>query len=131
MLPINSVQQSIFQVLGAALAPVPVVDDAGESRAYPYVSIGEVIGEHADTLGEMGVDLEITIHVWSRQLGMQECADLMEAAKDALHRQSFPLADAQWVSTIFVQAQTMRDADGRTRHGILRFRVLTFEVTST
>lgn len=129
MLPINSVQQGLYTVLTAACAPVPVVDNAGPNQSYPYVSIGEAIGEHADTLGEMGVDLEFTVHVWSRQLGMQECSDLMEAAKNALHRQSFPLADAQWVSTIFVQAQTMRDADGKTRHGILRFRVLTFEVS--
>lgn len=129
MLPINAVQQGLYQVLSVALAPVPVLDGVGESRLYPYVSIGEVIGEHADTLDRDGVDLEFTIHVWSRQLGMQECADLMEAAKIALHRQSFALADAQWVTTIMTQAQTMRDADGKTRHGILRFRVLTFQST--
>jgi hypothetical protein len=55
----------------------------------------------------------------------------MEAAKNALHRQSFPTGDFQWVATIWTYAQTLRDPDGKTRHGILRFTVQAFELVTT
>jgi hypothetical protein len=128
VLPIASAQQAVYDALLAALAPVPVLDDAGVNQSYPYVSIGEFIAGHADTLTDEAADLEITIHVWSRQPGMQECSELMEAAKAALHRVPLAIADAQWVDTIWNYAQTLRDPDGKTRHGILRFRILTFAI---
>jgi hypothetical protein len=131
MLPIAAVQETVYNVLTAALASVPVLDQAGVNQAYPYVTIGEFLAGSTDTLTNESVDLEMTVHVWSRQLGMQECADLMQAIKDALDRKAFPSPDFQWVSTIWNYAQTMRDPDGRTRHGILRFQVLTFELAGS
>lgn len=128
MLPIAAAQQAVYNALQEALAPVPVLDEAGPNQSYPYVSIGEFIGGHADTLNAEAADLEITVHVWSRQAGMQECSELMEAAKVALHRVPLAIAGAQWVDTIWNYAQTLRDPDGRTRHGVLRFRILTFAI---
>jgi hypothetical protein len=127
VLPIGGIQQALYEALSVALAPVPVVDYAGPNQEYPYVTIGEFTGAHADTLAEQGADLELTVHVWSRQPGMQQTGALMEAAKDALHRQRFAVSGFQWVDTIWDYAQTLRDPDGKTRHGILRFRVMTFE----
>jgi hypothetical protein len=126
LLPIAAAQQAVYDALQAALAPVPVFDDAGVNQSYPYVTIGEFIGGHADTLNDEAADFEMTVHVWSRQPGMKECADLMEAAKNALHRVPLVSSDFQWVDTIWNYAQTLRDPDGRTRHGVLRFRMLTF-----
>jgi len=128
MLPISEVQAAMFAALVPALAPVPVLDQAGPNQAYPYVTIGESVAEQADTLNEQGVNLDCTIHVWSRQAGMQETQELMARVKDALDRQRFPAAGFQWVDTVWTFGQTLRDADGVTRHGILRFTVATFEV---
>ena len=127
MLPLTEVQTAIFAALGPALAPVPVLDAAGPNQTFPYVTIGEFIGEPADTLREQGQSLELTVHVWSRQPGMQETQQLMRACKDALDRQRLPAAGFQWVDTIWEQAQTLREPDGITRHGVLRFLVITFE----
>src|SRR5262245_21102174 len=66
MLPLSAVQETLYGVLTTALAPVPVLDHAGVNQVYPYVTIGEAIASHSDTLGEQGVDVEITVHVWSR-----------------------------------------------------------------
>jgi len=126
MLPLTEVQAAIVAALGPALAPVPVLDQAGPNQAFPYVTIGEFLGDQADTLNEQGVNLEITVHVWSRQPGMQECQQLMAQAKDALDRQRLPAAGFQWVDTIWTYAQTLRDFDGITRHSVLRFTVATF-----
>src|SRR3954462_7913109 len=116
MLPIGAIQTAIFEALTAALAPVPVLDLAGPNQPYPYLTIGEFIGAPADTLNEQGVDHELTVHVWSRQPGMQECAELMEVAKNALDRHRLIIEGFQWVDTVWTQAQTMRDPDGKTRH---------------
>jgi hypothetical protein len=127
MLPIAAVQQSIYEALTPALAPVPVFDEAGPNAAYPYVTIGEVIGGESDTLDKEAVDLELTIHTWSRQAGMLEISTIMATVKDTLHRKSLPASGFQWVTTIWIYAQTLRDPDGKTRHGVSRFRVMTFE----
>lgn len=126
MLPLADVQAALYAALTPALAPVPVVDYAGPNQEYPYATVGEFIAGHADTLNEQGVDMEVTVHVWTRERGMRQTQQLMQAAKDALHRQRFTVTGFQWVTTIWTYAQTLRDADGKTRHGILRFSVLTF-----
>lgn len=126
MLPLTKVQAAIFNALTPALAPVPVIDHAGPNQEYPYCTIGEFVGGHDDTLGEQAVNLDVTVHVWSRQPGMQECQQLMTLAKDTLDRARLPAAGFQWVTTIWLYAQTLREPDGETRHGILRFQVLTF-----
>ena len=127
MLPLSEVQTALYAALVPALAPVPVLDLAGPDQEYPYITIGEMIAGHADTLNDQGVDIDMTVHIWSRERGMQECQQLMQTAKDALDRKTFPVTGFQWVTTIWNYAQTMRDADGVTRHGILRFRVMTFQ----
>ena len=126
MLPLSEVQTALFNALTPALAPVPVLDQAGPNQEYPYATIGEFVGGHDDTLGEQAVNLDVTVHLWSRERGMQECQQLMTAAKNALDRMRLPATGFQWVTTIWTDAQTLREPDGRTRHGILRFQVLTF-----
>ena len=127
MLPLSEVQAAIFAALVPALAPVPVLDHAGPNQSYPYVTIGEMLGEPADTLGELGADLDLSVHVWSRQPGMQETQELMARVKSTLHRQRLSAAGFQWVDTIWTNALTLREPDGMTRHGVLRFTVQTFE----
>jgi Protein of unknown function (DUF3168) len=127
VLPISEVQTALYAALVPALAPVPVLDRAGENQSYPFASIGEFIAGESDTLREQSIDFDVTVHVWSRQAGMQECQQMMAKAKDALDRQVLPVTGFQWVTTIWEYAQTLREPDGKTRHGILRFRVMTFE----
>ena len=127
MLPLSEVQTAIYAALAPVLAPVPVLDQAGPNQEYPYCTIGEFVGGHDDTLREQAVNLDVTVHLWSREPGMQQCQQLMTLAKDALDRARLPATGFQWVTTIWLYAQTLREPDGETRHGILRFQVLTFQ----
>jgi hypothetical protein len=128
MLSFAAIQSATYGKLKPALAPVRVLDQAGPDEFYPFVTLGEFsAGGVADILDHQAIDVEMTIHVWSRQLGMRECEQLMEIVKAALHAQPLTLATAQWVMTTLIYAQTLRDPDGLTRHGVLRFRVMTFE----
>ena len=127
MIPFTQVQTAIYDALTPALAPAPVVDQAGPNQVFPYATIGEFVAGHNDTLGERAIDLDVTVHLWSREQGMQECQLLMKKAINALDRKALPATGFQWVTTIWQFGQTLRESDGVTRHGILRFQVMTFE----
>jgi hypothetical protein len=127
MLPISEVQAAIYTAIAPVVAPVKVLDHAGPNELFPYITLGEFIASSSDPLTAEAVDLDMTIHVWSRQPGMQECENLMAQIKDALQYRDLPAANFEWVTTVWQYAQTMRDADGVTRHGVLRFRVMTFQ----
>jgi hypothetical protein len=58
---------------------------------------------------------------------VRETALLMAQITDLLDRWKPAGSGFQWVDTIYEQSQTLRDIDGVTRHGILSFRVLTFQ----
>jgi len=128
MLPLHEMQKAVFDKLVPVLAPVPVLDNAGPNQTYPYVTLGEFIGLPQDTLDKVGVNTELTIHSWSRQLGMAEISELMTAVWDTLHRQDLTLQTCQFVAMRCDNAQTLRDADGRTRHGIVRVVIQTFQI---
>src|SRR4051794_25679466 len=120
MLPLSAVQTQVWEILVPALAPVPVLDLAGPNQEYPYITLGEFVAAGADVLDSEAVNLDLTVHVWSRQKGMQECEQLMQTAKDALHGRRWPASAFWWVDTEWLYGQTMRDPDGLTRHGVLR-----------
>ena len=131
MLPLSEVQAAVYTALVPALAPVPVLDYAGPNQTYPYCTIGELTAEHNDTLGEEGSALEVMVHLWSRQLGMLELQTMMAAAEAALHREKLTLSGAlQCVAAVLEYSATLRDADGVTRHGVMRFRVMVFEAAA-
>lgn len=131
MLPLSEVQAAVYAVLVPALAPVPVLDMAGPNQTYPYCTIGELMAEHDDALADNGSALELMVHLWSRQKGMLEVELLMAAVSEALHRQKLALAgDLQWVSSVLEYSATLRDADGVTRHGVMRFRIAVFRAAA-
>ena len=131
MLPMSEVQAAVYAALVPALAPVPVLDYAGPNQTYPYCTIGELTAEHDDALADNGSALELMVHLWSRQPGMLEVQTMMAQAEAALHRKKLTLAGGlQWVSSVLGYTATLRDADGVTRHGVMRFRVIVFQTVS-
>jgi hypothetical protein len=127
MLPLSEVQTALYGALVPALSPVPVLDYAGPDQEYPFCTIGEFTAEEDDTLLDEGIGMDVLVHLWSRSPGMQQLQLMMSAVKDALHRATLSLPDGmQYVSTVCEFAQTLRDADGVTRHGVMRFRVMVF-----
>lgn len=126
MLPLDDIQGAIYHALTLALAPIPVRDHVHRDQAYPYTTIGEMSATPDDALTARGNDIELTVHHWSRQPEMAEIQNMMQRAYSALHYKRFRMEGAQWVQTVYVIAQTLRDIDGVTRHGIMRFRVSVF-----
>lgn len=124
--PFGDVQRAFFEVLTAALAPVPVLDDHPTNELFPYVTIGVLNSLPDECLIEQGAEISMQVDVWSIQPGMQETQQLMSAVIEALQHKWLDLAGDQWVDTKWEMGDVVRDPDGRTRHGVLRFTVTTF-----
>lgn len=108
---------------------VPQPPDGGNDAWFPYVTIGDNDSSEWDTDTETGLDTAVTVHVWSRQRGRMEAREIQGAIYDALHRNDSLAVTGQ--DTVLCQqefAQVLVDPDGKTRHGVQRFRLVTDNV---
>lgn len=128
ILPLSDVQRAIWDTLSAALTPmnVPVFDDHPTNDLFPYCTLGVLNALPDECLIEQGSQISLQVDVWSVQPGMQETQQIMGEVVEALQHKPLALTDSQWVDTVFELADLVREPDGRTRHGVMRFTVWTF-----
>lgn len=105
--------------------PARVYDDPPPDPVFPYVTLGRVENRPVDASAAEATEHAITLHVWSRYGGRAETLEVIGALRTALH--DAPLAvDGRKLVFLFAQfADVFRSGDGRTTHGVLRFRALT------
>jgi hypothetical protein len=121
-----TLQQAIYGALVASpTLGAAVYDAAPQAAAFPHIEIGSgiVLDWSAATL--RGEEHRVDVHVWSRYRGMKELKTLMAAVKARLHEQTLTLTSNALVDLRYSDESAMIDADGLTRHGIIRFRALT------
>lgn len=120
------VQGAIYTRLAATL-DVEIYDDVPEDPTFPYVVIGDDTAVDFSDDTYLGTDATLTIHVWSRLAGRSEVKGIQQDIDDALNR--FDLSvDGLSVITLHREfSETLLDPDGRTRHGVQRFRLLGHE----
>ena len=126
IVPFSDVQRGFYNKLTAALAPTPVLDDHPTNELFPYVTIGVVNSVPDECLIEQGAEISMQVDIWSIQPGMQEIQQIMDAVVDTLQHQRLTELGEQWVDTAWELGEVLREPDGRTRHGVLRFTVTTF-----
>ena len=123
------IQKAIYAALASAVAPVVVYDNVPQNAAFPYVTIGEDTAIQWDTMPDgsgkgHGQEATLTIHTWSRYAGRKETKELQGSIYTALHNQSLSMDDHTMALLQFEYADSFMDDDGRTRHGVQRFRML-------
>lgn len=121
----GDIQAAIYQVLSGVPDMPPVYDNVPQDAAFPYVVIGDDISTPFDDDCGVGANTLVTIHVWSVYRGRQEVKNIMALIYAALHRVQLPLSNGYTVTCNFDWQHSMLDPDGVTRHGIIRFRLLT------
>lgn len=109
----------------AAFVSGRIYDDVPQNAPFPYVVIGEADSIPFDDDVNDGEDTDLTIHVWSRSAGRKEVKQMMAAIYAALHRYPLPITGAHTVLMDFDYQNSFLDPDGITRHGVIRFRLLT------
>jgi|TARA_R100000455_G_C6267619_1_gene122995 hypothetical protein len=129
-----ALQQAIFTALDGATindadgnAITGVFDDVPENTAYPYVVIGEETATNIDTKDKDAHEHTLTIHVWSQYRGRKEIKNIMSSVYTTLHNASITVSGASLVNIRHEFENTLTEADGITRHGVMRFRVVVFD----
>lgn len=106
-----------------------IFDANPENEAYPYVVLGEISARDWSDKFEAGQEVTSTIHTWSQYKGRQEIEEMNDAIEQALTIAPLDLgANFRAVCQDLDSYDLLTDIDGKTRHGILRFRYLIEEV---
>ena len=122
----QEVQAAIYTRLASVLS-VDVWDDVPQQPEFPYVVIGDDTAVDWSADAYIGTDATLTIHVWSRQSGRSETKAIQQEIDEALNRFELVVDGLDVVTLHREFSQTMLDPDGRTRHGVQRFRLLGHE----
>lgn len=112
-----------------ALAKGGIVDHVDQDATFPYVVIGEAVSTPHDTDDSAGASHVIDIHTWSRHEGRLETKRMQEEIYAALHRATMSVDGCDFVGCdLELEESFPVEPDGRTRHGVQRYRVLLDEV---
>lgn len=126
------VQSGVYACLAAdtalgALLPAGggVFDHVPPQTPFPYVVIGETAARPLDAQGAAGHDVTLAIHVYSRGTGMKELRQVMTAVYEAMHVADFAVPGQTLALCRCQSSETALEGDGMTRHGVLRFQIIT------
>jgi hypothetical protein len=115
---------------GASPEQAKVYDFVPDNVAPDYVTIGDDTVADRGNKTHDGQDITLTLHAWSRPsktggpAGRGQVKRIQAALYAALHRQDLTVSGATVVQVRFEFGESFLDPDGRTWHGVLRFRVL-------
>lgn len=102
-----------------------IYDDVPRGATYPYLTFGQSTVRDWSTGQEDGHEHFLTLHVWSRANGQRETHQIISAVKEVLHDAPLSVAGHHLVNLRHEFSDAMRDADGETYHGIVRYRAVT------
>lgn len=126
-----ALQKAVYAALEADPALIALIGDPPRlydatptNARYPFVIIGESrLRDYAGIDGAL--EHEIRIAIYSRYAGRREVKEISAAIYDALHEADLSLPQTALVNIRFVFADALRNADGETFYGAVRFRVVT------
>lgn len=104
---------------------VPFQPDGTPQVNFPCIVIGDDTLAPWDTDDSLGTSATITLHVWSRYLGKREVKEIQGRIYAALNRQAANLSAAgyRFVDSLYEFSEIVEEIDGKTRHGISRYRI--------
>lgn len=109
--------------------PVRLYDDVPAGATFPFITFGDSDIRDWSTKDGPGAEHTVTLNVWSRYEGHMEAQLILEAIEAALEDAAPTLSGHTLVNLLFVSGQIIRDPDGATTHGTIRFRAVTEPTT--
>ena len=101
-----------------------VVDEPEANQSYPFIAIGDDRADDYSTKDLDGADYQVNIDIWSQYKGAKECKQIMDKIHDLLHDSSISVSGFNLINMRLEYSDILRDPDGVTRHGVMRFRVI-------
>jgi hypothetical protein len=108
----------------ASLGGARVYDDVPRGAELPYVTFGASTARDWSTGTEAGSEHSVVLNVWSRHAGEREVHLIMAAVRDALHEAALGITGHRLISLRHEVSEAVRDPDGETYRGIIRFRAV-------
>ncbi len=121
-------QAAIFAALNGQVG-APVKDDptplpTGQpDSGFPYVVIGNDTERPCDHDDRRGAAVTVTLHIWSRKPSYAAVKTIAAAIYGRLHRKAVAASGARVVDCLHEFSDFARDEDGKTRHGVVRYRL--------
>lgn len=120
------IQQAIYGRLTGAPWGLTVYDHVPQDTPFPYLTLELPTASDWSAILMRGEDTLADIHVWSRYAGAREARELAAQVKEALHLAELAIAGHHLTLCTYVSTVgPWLDADGETRHAVVRFRLLT------
>jgi hypothetical protein len=110
---------NLTSTLGAS-----IYDDVPQGSNFPYVVLGEDSANESGTKDVNGTSSTLTIHIWSEYKGSKETKQIMDRVHDLLHDSNLSVSGFNLINLRYEFSDIMRDPDGITRHGVMRFRAV-------
>ena len=101
-----------------------VYDEVIEGNTYPFISLGEETTIDYSTMTAVGSETTINIHIWSQYKGSKQTKEILDKIHDLLHDINLTVTGFNLINLRFEYSDIMRDTDGVTRHGVMRFRAI-------
>ena len=124
-----ALQSSIYTALDVSAITTTLAcgayDEVVEGNSYPFITLGEETAIDYSTNNLVGAETTINIHVWSRYKGSKQTKQILDKIHDLLHDVSLTVSGVNLINLRFEYSDIMRDPDGITRHGVMRFRAIT------
>lgn len=126
---LNIAQQIVFDRLtgntgGATLFDTaPFLPEGAPSTSFPYVVLGNDTSVPFDTDDQVGGEITVTLHIWSRAEGFNQAKTIMQAIYDRLNRATLSKTGYVVLDCLHEFSEAMDDPDGVTKHGITRYRL--------
>lgn len=129
-----SLQQAVYTALSSdntltSSLGAGVFDDVPQDSGYPYVQIGEDVSLDYSTKDSVGSEVTLNLHVWSQGHGAKETKQIMDRVHTLLHDVSLSVTGYNFINGRFEFSDVLRDPDGITRHGVMRFRAVMLGTT--
>ncbi|KLL11579.1 MULTISPECIES: DUF3168 domain-containing protein [Protofrankia] len=102
-----------------------VFDDVPEGQEFPYVTLGDAVETPDNDHGGFGRESVMDIHVWTRERGHSQGADIANQIIRLLDHQALLIDGWRHIVTRYLRQQAMRDPDPEIRHRVLQFLVIT------
>ena len=118
-----ALQTAIFSQLSGNIS-CEVYDSPPKLPVYPYVIIGDDSFIPFDTDSTVGRDLIASIHIWDNYAGKKRIKQISGEIQALINRASFPVVGFHLINCVFDSSDYFLDADGKTYHSILTFRLL-------
>lgn len=124
-----ALQESIYNTLSndntlTSTLGAGIYDDVIEGATYPWIEIGNETSIDYSTKNISGSQYTVTLHIWSRYAGSKEVKQIMDRLHDLLHDSDITVTGFNLINVRFEFGDIMRDPDGKTRHGVMRFRAI-------